>query len=90
MLLLIPQTLYRISSGYLPGLYSSRLLGVSLMILMLKMLVDLPVMIRISRFARQEGRMVWYPLFQPVYMVYVVVVAIAGSLKKTVWKSRSI
>ncbi len=76
--------------SYITGFYSSRLLGVSLMLLMLKMLVDLPVMIRISHFARQEDRMVWYPLFQPLYMIYVVVVAMAGSLKKTAWKSRSI
>jgi cellulose synthase/poly-beta-1,6-N-acetylglucosamine synthase-like glycosyltransferase len=79
-----------ILAGMLTGFYSLRLLGVSLMLLMLKMLVDLPVMIRISHFVRQEDRMVWYPLFQPLYMVYVVVVAIAGSLKKIQWKSRSI
>ena len=60
------------------------------MLLLLKMLVDLPVMKNITRFTDQEDRLLWYPLFQPIYAGYVTLVAIAGSFRKTKWKGRDI
>ena len=75
-------------AGLLTGLFIPVVLKVSLVLLLLKMLADLPVMTGISRFMQQQKMMLFYPILEIMYLVYIPVAAFLGAITKYRWKGR--
>ncbi len=52
----------------------------------IKFIVDLPILIGISVFSKQSKYLWFYPLFQVLYIPYVVMIGIIGNFGKYKWK----
>jgi cellulose synthase/poly-beta-1,6-N-acetylglucosamine synthase-like glycosyltransferase len=70
------------------AIYSHYILNAFLGALLLKTIIDFPLLWQISRFARQHKLMLWYLPFQLIYYGFISVIGIAGNLLSYKWKGR--
>lgn len=59
-------------------------------ILLLKILYELFFMIPVARFFEKEKQLWWFPLMQPLHIVYTVVAGFLGSITTYTWKGRKV
>jgi cellulose synthase/poly-beta-1,6-N-acetylglucosamine synthase-like glycosyltransferase len=61
---------------------------VLLVLLLLKLVIEYPFVYRVAKFFGQENRMVYFPWFQPLHIVYVLVIGILAKAGNYAWKGR--
>ena len=55
-----------------------------------KTLVELSLMIPVARFYRQSRALIWFPLMQPVHIIYTVIAGWLGKFGTYYWKGRRV
>ena len=55
-----------------------------------KTLVELSLMIPVARFYRQSRALIWFPLMQPVHIIYTVIAGWLGKFGTYYWKGRKV
>lgn len=58
--------------------------------LLLKVLVEWRFMYSVSSFYQQQNLMVWFPLFQPIHILYTVIAGSFGQFGQYEWKGRRV
>ncbi|MCX6246552.1 MAG: glycosyltransferase [Bacteroidetes bacterium] len=77
-------------SALVAGIFNVRLLFFSLILLGIKMILELPAVLRILVFYRKTRRGYLYPLTQVLNLVYVASVGILGNVLSYQWKGRRV
>jgi cellulose synthase/poly-beta-1,6-N-acetylglucosamine synthase-like glycosyltransferase len=75
-------------AGFVLGLFYYELLPVVLIIFIVKLVIDLPVLVGITKFIRHR-KLLWnYLLLQIIYVIYISFMGIIGNFLKFKWKGR--
>ena len=62
--------------------------GVLFYYLLGKTLIELPFIYSVARFFNQQKLMFYFPLFQPIHILYTVVIGLVSQFGKYEWKGR--
>jgi len=75
-------------AGFVLGLFYHELLPVVLIMFIVKLVIDFPILVGITKFVRQ-GNLLWnYLPLQVIYVVYISFMGVFGNFLKFEWKGR--
>jgi hypothetical protein len=77
-------------AGIVSGIFFHVLLWLSLWLLLLKALTDLPPVYFMTAFFNKKKILGYYPIVQVLNLVYVVITGLAGNLVGFEWKGRKV
>ena len=80
---------YLVFAAFILSIWLPGLLVPSLLMLLVKSLIDLPILLGITSFTRKQDLMIWFPLLQILYIPYISVIGLAGNLVRYSWKGRN-
>jgi cellulose synthase/poly-beta-1,6-N-acetylglucosamine synthase-like glycosyltransferase len=72
-------------TSFFAGFFDPGFFLMSMGLLLLKMITDLPLMLGITGFFSQRNLMRWYVLFQVVYPVYIIVAGVLSLFNRRAW-----
>lgn len=58
--------------------------------ILLKTIIEFPFVYTVSRFFKQQQLLGWFPLFQPLHILYTIVSGLLGQAGKYEWKGRTV
>ncbi|MDZ7742792.1 MAG: glycosyltransferase [Bacteroidota bacterium] len=79
---------YMIFASFLLSIWIPGLILVSLLALVFKSLVDLPILLGITSFAKKQSLMWFFLPLQILYVPYIAIVGLLGNLVRVNWKGR--
>lgn len=71
---------------FLLSLFISGWINLAILLFIIKFLIDLPILVGISCFNKQRYLLWLYPIFQLIYVPYVVLIGLVGNVGKYHWK----
>jgi len=72
------------------GLWSHTFLFIFILLLLLKTIVEYPFVRKTAIFFNQQRLMIYFPLFQPLHILYTVVIGLLGKFGTYMWKERKV
>lgn len=76
--------------GIISGIFDPRFFILSLIVLLLKMVIEFPLLFMTSRWFRKTGLLIYYPAAQILNIFYVVFIGFFGNFISYKWKGRKI
>lgn len=70
------------------GIFEPIILKIALILLMLKLLIDLPIMAGIAFFMNKTKSLIWYIPLQFINLFYISLIGLIGNFKGFYWKNR--
>lgn len=81
---------FLILSGGILSFFSNKIFTVFIILSIAKCIVDLPILISITGFAKRRNLLMYYLPLQIFYVIYVSLIGIAGNFAAYTWKGRKI
>jgi cellulose synthase/poly-beta-1,6-N-acetylglucosamine synthase-like glycosyltransferase len=81
---------FSILCGGILSFFSDRVFYAFIIIVLTKFIIDFPVLVSITTFAKRRFLLLYYLPLQILYVIYVSLIGIAGNFRRNSWKGRKI